>query len=232
MLLLLFCLGCCSANEMPEISGNRIRFPQSSKTLEFQKQIVKLQKEKKLNHSKPVSLVEEPKIIPEWERVVLVRRYRYIEGEELQFDFYDFKGELLSSTDRYFGEFNLHLMLPTERILLAQVTQIYDLNESILFNANGEKIIVIKNRKNTFYSGTSKDGRVFWFISSSTRPVGENEEPVNEYMPFFNPVNTVDLYDSSGNLLDSREFTAESTWIVSVRDIEYQIQVPQPDFPG
>jgi len=216
--LLLFALVYVYAGsqEVPEIKDGKIVFI-TGKTVEYQqKRVLFLDSEEALKKAKPVSISEEPRLIQQWKRIILVRTLNYYESSEKEIVVYDYTGNTLTSPQKIEGE--VFFLTASNRIFLAGRSSHNFVNKSSLFDQDGNLVREVNQPENIFDFGFSHDGEIIWILSS--------------YIKEGIPVGQVKVIDSNGNEIKNVDFLKAIEIEVVYKSKAYKISVPQPNSPG
>ncbi len=208
LLLLLFSQYAYS--QMPEIKQDQVVFL-GGKILRFEAE----------NSSERVHIVddkyEEPVLIEEWKRLVLVKHKILNEDISKQIVVYDYNGEELSRSPFFFGK--VVFLRKLNRIMLFQTSAHYMVNKSFLLDSNGKLVKELTQGQNVFDFSFSKDERLLWLLSDHIKEDGRLFVRVQ-------------IFDSNGISIKNITSYKEQTINVNYSGKKYGIFTPQPKVPG
>jgi hypothetical protein len=203
-----------SEGSPPTLEHDRIIF-QNGRKITFEDDKIYLQNNlKRIEVSRPVTVVERAFVVEKWKRVIVETKYGYFEDLGLVYRFYDYEGKLLNKTREYFGEFKQLLMIEVDRYVLVQTSAHYALREGYILDPDGNQIGTIKQRPDAYTAFATKEGDLF-VIQYSRRRAG---------VPFW----TVEALDIQGNVLTSTDFKSGGSYVIEVGERKIPISLRDP----
>lgn len=202
--------------DVPQIKDGRIIFS-NGKIIPYQpSKVLFSDPEEAVKQAKPVSILEEPKLIQRWKRLILVRTLNYYEGVKKDITVYDYAGNPLSPSQKNEGE--VFFLDASNRIFLAGQSFHNFVNKSFLLDQNGSLVREVSQPENVIDFGFSHDGKIIWILSS--------------YIKDEIPVGQVKVVDYNGDEIKKTDFLKAMELEVIYEGKIYKISVPKPDFPG
>ncbi len=149
-------------------------------------------------------------------RVIVVRTEELFEGERKVLSIFNWEGHRIGPHISFVG--TDYILAQSSRILLAQKSSHVIVTESVLIDPDANKVAKIKQPEFVREFGISSDQKLFWIVSN---PVSET-----------GPLTRVEVCDVDGKGVGNLESRSARVWRITEGGVDYQINVPAPDWPG